>query len=85
MYGTIHRSSSRILSTLEVTTDEYGQFNGSFVVPQGNMLGNYTIQVNGSWANALSISVAEYKLPMFKVEFDPVKRNEFWKTAHDKR
>lgn len=37
------------------------------------MLGNYTIQVDGSWANALSISVAEYKLPMFKVEFDPVK------------
>ena len=65
--------SSRTLSTLEMTTDEYGQFNGSFVVPQGNMLGNYTIQVDGSWANALSISVAEYKLPMFKVEFDPVK------------
>ncbi|HIX26413.1 MAG TPA: hypothetical protein H9859_02060 [Candidatus Barnesiella excrementigallinarum] len=64
--------SSRVVATTEVTTDTYGQFTGSFVIPRGNLLGNYTLRVNQSWSHTLSVSVAEYKLPMFRVEFKPV-------------
>ncbi len=64
--------SSRTIATADVVTDAYGQFTGSFVIPRGNLLGNYTLQVNQSWSGALNVAVAEYKLPMFLVEFKPV-------------
>ena len=64
--------SSREVRSTQVVTDAYGQFTGSFVIPRGNLLGNYTLRVNQSWGDRLSISVAEYKLPMFRVEFKPV-------------
>lgn len=64
--------SSREVASTQVVTDAYGQFTGSFVIPRGNLLGNYTLRVNQSWGDRLSISVAEYKLPMFRVEFKPV-------------
>lgn len=64
--------SSREVASTQVVTDAYGQFTGSFVIPRGNLLGNYTLRVNQSWGDRLSVSVAEYKLPMFRVEFKPV-------------
>ncbi len=64
--------SSREVASTEVTTDAYGQFTGSFVIPRGNLLGDYTLRVNQSWSNRLTVAVAEYKLPMFRVEFKPV-------------
>lgn len=64
--------SSREVASVQVVTDAYGQFTGSFVIPRGNLLGNYTLRVNQSWSDQLSVSVAEYKLPMFRVEFKPV-------------
>lgn len=64
--------SSREVASTQVVTDAYGQFTGSFVIPRGNLLGNYTLRVNQSWSDQLSVSVAEYKLPMFRVEFKPV-------------
>lgn len=64
--------SSREVASVEITTDAYGQFTGSFVIPRGNLLGNYTLRVNQSWGDQISVSVAEYKLPMFRVEFKPV-------------
>ena len=35
-------------------TDAYGQFTGSFVIPRGNLLGDYTLRVNQSWGDRLS-------------------------------
>lgn len=64
--------SSREVASTQVVTDAYGQFTGSFIIPRGNLLGNYTLRVNQSWGDRLSVSVAEYKLPMFRVEFKPV-------------
>lgn len=64
--------SSREVASTEVTTDAYGQFAGSFVIPRGNLLGDYTLRVNQSWSDRLTVAVAEYKLPMFRVEFKPV-------------
>ncbi len=66
-------ASRKSISSVEKTTDEYGQFNGSFIIPQGGMLGNYRLVVNNQFGTSVDFSVEEYKLPIFKVEFDPVK------------
>ncbi|MBK7212216.1 MAG: hypothetical protein IPH88_02730 [Bacteroidales bacterium] len=58
------------LSSLELTTNEYGSFSGSFTIPSGTLTGSMNLQsVNG----AISILVEEYKRPKFEVRFNPVK------------
>ncbi len=54
------------------TTNEFGSFNGSFVAPQGVLLGQMTIS-NGS--GSASVRVEEYKRPTFEVNFNPLEGN----------
>lgn len=54
------------------TTNEFGSFNGSFVIPQGLLPGTMSIS-NGS--GSVNISVEEYKRPTFEVSFEPVEGN----------
>lgn len=54
------------------TTNEFGSFNGSFVIPQGLLTGTMTLS-NSS--GSITISVEEYKRPTFEVTFDPVEGN----------
>ena len=56
----------------DFTTNEFGSFNGSFVIPQGLLPGTMTIS-NGS--GSATISVEEYKRPTFEVSFEPVEGN----------
>jgi len=55
-----------------LTSNEFGSFNGFFVIPQGLLPGTMTIS-NGS--GSVTISVEEYKRPTFEVAFDPVEGN----------
>ena len=55
-----------------ITTNEFGSFNGSFVIPQGLLLGTMSIS-NGS--GSVTISVEEYKRPTFEVSFNPMEGN----------
>ncbi len=64
--------SNNRISSVEQTTDPYGQFNGSFLIPQGVLLGNYRIRANQEHSSLAHFSVEEYKLPIFQVEFNPV-------------
>ena len=71
---------------LELNTNEYGSFSGEFILPSGGITGTYDLYVDegsevseffdeimDNWAyNQSNISVEEYKLPRFNVEFDPV-------------
>ena len=58
------------ISKLTLTSNDYGSFSGSFVLPQNGLTGNMSITgVNGS----VSFRVEEYKRPKFEVEFEPVK------------
>ena len=60
------------IETKNFTTNEFGSFNGSFVIPEGLLTGNMQITTeNGS----TSISVEEYKRPKFFVEFDTLKKD----------
>ena len=52
--------------------DENGRANGELVIPEGRLLGNYTLEAiypefKGSGSGYASVSVEEYKLPAFQV------------------
>jgi len=60
------------VTELELQTNEYGTFNGSFVAPKGGLTGNMRIKsANGS----KNIKVEEYKRPKFEVKFEPIKES----------
>ena len=52
------------LSSIKVVTNQYGTFNGSFVIPTGLLNGNYTINCDNG---GVTIRVEEYKRPTFEV------------------
>ncbi len=57
------------VSELEMVTNEYGSFNGTFTAPKGVLNGNMTIR---NKSGSINISVEEYKRPKFEVVFNPV-------------
>src|SRR5690606_17079991 len=55
------------------TTNEFGSYHGSFVLPKGSLNGTFYIQTDGTERGYKYIRVEEYKRPKFEVTFDPVK------------
>lgn len=58
------------ISSLDLTTNEYGSFSGKFVAPEGLLGGQMQIE-NGS--GRAYFSVEEYKRPKFFFDFDTLK------------
>ena len=54
------------VSELKVTTNSFGTAAGTFVLPSGRALGQWTIEVNQQ--SQASVRVEEYKRPTFEVE-----------------
>ncbi len=60
------------ISKLELVSNEFGSFNGSFVIPQEVLTGRFQIKTdNGN----ITFNVEEYKRPKFEVEFLPFAGN----------
>jgi hypothetical protein len=57
------------VADVNLTTNEYGTFNGTFTTPMGVLNGQMSI-TNGSGTTYLSVE--EYKRPKFEVTFKPV-------------
>ena len=57
------------IAKIDLTTNEYGSFHGSFVAPLGVLTGN--MQITDSHGSVY-VSVEEYKRPKFEVKFNPV-------------
>jgi uncharacterized protein YfaS (alpha-2-macroglobulin family) len=55
------------VSTLEVTSNEYGSFNGNFKLPEGSLNGRFYLQDEVN-KNNIYFNVEEYKRPKFLVE-----------------
>ena len=55
-----------------VSTNEFGTFNGSFVIPQSGLTGNMRIQEQTT-GSMISFRVEEYKRPKFEVFFEDYK------------
>ncbi|WP_158280743.1 alpha-2-macroglobulin family protein [Pararcticibacter amylolyticus] len=67
---TFKDGSNKEISSLLLTSNEYGSFSGEFVVPQHILNGDISIRTpDGS----ITVKVEEYKRPSFNIEFLPVK------------
>ncbi|MDI9340001.1 MAG: alpha-2-macroglobulin family protein [Sediminibacterium sp.] len=62
--------NGQLVSSVDVTTNEYGTVSGSFTAPQGVLNGQMRISDGHGNHN---ISVEEYKRPKFEVLFDTLK------------
>jgi uncharacterized protein YfaS (alpha-2-macroglobulin family) len=60
------------VSDLNLTTNEFGTFSGTFEIPQGLLNGNFQLYTS---YGSLDISVEEYKRPKFEVTFLPFNGN----------
>ena len=58
------------ISSAKFTTDEYGTFSGSFVIPTDRLNGLFRLNAN---KGRVSIRVEEYKRPTFEVNFEKPK------------
>ena len=69
---TIYDANHRVLDEQTATTDDFGRVEGSYVIPEGRLLGTYSIVLrhdgNGS-VGSTDFEVSEYKTPTFYVEF----------------
>ena len=59
------------ISSLNLKSNEFGTFNGSFTTPTGVLNGQMMIMAEG--LGSINVQVEEYKRPKFEVKFDPVK------------
>ena len=66
------------ISSTKFTTDEYGSFSGSFVIPTDLLNGVFRLNANNG---STTIRVEEYKRPTFEINFESVK--EQYKLNHD--
>ncbi len=67
---TFKDANHQVLERVTVTTNEYGSFSGSFVLPTSGLTGNYLIDCKHG---VKYISVEEYKRPTFEVTMEQPK------------
>jgi uncharacterized protein YfaS (alpha-2-macroglobulin family) len=69
---TLYDANDEEISTLELTTNEFGSASGEFILPSTGLTGEFYIKED-SESNPHYFSVEEYKRPRFEVAFDDVK------------
>ena len=63
----LQNANAELISKLDVTTNDYGSYQGSFTLPSSGLNGRYFLRSEGG---NLSIQVEEYKRPTFEVTLD---------------
>ena len=58
----------QVIDSIKVTSDEFGAFYGSFIIPTDRMRGRY--QINTNHIGRAEFKVENYKRPTFEVVFD---------------
>ncbi|WP_394747255.1 alpha-2-macroglobulin family protein [Spongiimicrobium salis] len=56
-------------------TNDFGSFQGEFIIPNGGLTGSFSLQVRANSVNLsgyANIAVEEYKRPKFETSFDPI-------------
>ncbi|MFY7844948.1 MG2 domain-containing protein, partial [Chryseobacterium gambrini] len=61
------------ISTQEFTTNEFGSYHGSFVLPKGKLNGTFALIIEDGADCFHTFRVEEYKRPKFEITFEPVK------------
>lgn len=70
---TLKDTNNQEVSFQDFTTNEFGSYHGSFVLPKGKLNGNFNISTDGNSNGYKYFQVEEYKRPKFEVTFEPVK------------
>jgi len=70
---TLLDANSQEVAVQDFTTNEFGSYHGSFVLPKGKLNGQFFIQTDGGTNGHKYFQVEEYKRPKFEVTFEPVK------------
>lgn len=69
----LRNANRKVIDSLLVSTDEWGTFSGSFVLPAQCLTGNFTLQTTQCSSSAThTFKVEEYKRPTFTTETKPV-------------
>lgn len=71
----LHNANGENISSLELTSNEYGSVFGSFVIPHGELTGNFQLRVPSQYRSFKSFKVEEYKRPTFEVIIDTLKES----------
>ncbi|MFY7815216.1 MAG: MG2 domain-containing protein, partial [Chryseobacterium taeanense] len=66
-------ANGKEVSSQNFTTNEFGSYHGSFILPKGKLNGEFYLNTNGETPAFKGFSVEEYKRPKFEVNFEPVK------------
>jgi uncharacterized protein YfaS (alpha-2-macroglobulin family) len=69
---TLYDVNNQKVSDLDLVSNEYGTFNGTFTAPSKGLMGEMRLEANNG-SGSIEFSVEEYKRPKFEVSFEPVK------------
>lgn len=69
---TLVDANNQEVSSQNFTTNEFGSYHGSFMLPKGKLNGTFYLRTDAN-SGYKDIRVEEYKRPKFEVTFDPVK------------
>lgn len=69
---TLTDANGQEVSSQTFTTNEFGSYHGSFILPKGKLNGVFYLKTDKN-EGYKDFSVEEYKRPKFEVTFDPVK------------
>ncbi|WP_194528713.1 alpha-2-macroglobulin family protein [Zobellia roscoffensis] len=73
--ATLYDVNDQEITELEFKTNEFGSFNGEFILPSSGLTGDFHIETDGISLDAYNthyFSVEEYKRPKFETSFEPV-------------
>jgi uncharacterized protein YfaS (alpha-2-macroglobulin family) len=70
---TLLDANSQEVSSQNFSTNEFGSYHGSFILPKGQLNGVFYLRTDEGSQGYKDIRVEEYKRPKFEVTFDPVK------------
>ncbi|HET8938323.1 MAG TPA: MG2 domain-containing protein [Polyangiales bacterium] len=77
---TLHDANGEEVQKVSVKTNDFGTASGSFIIPAGRLLGNWSIQ--HSLGSATGIQVEEYKRPTFEVKLKPADKARLNQPVH---
>lgn len=74
VFVALHDANGQMVSELDFETNEFGAFNGEFILPNTGLTGQFYIRTYsaGLLDNHSYFSVEEYKRPKFETKFKPI-------------
>lgn len=69
----LYDANNQEVSSQDFTTNAFGSYHGSFILPKGKLNGAFFLRTIGEPRGYKDVRVEEYKRPKFEVTFDPIK------------